>query len=242
MAAELSKTQVNACGVQMAEAFKAGRDVLTDEEFAAERLTIDAWRQRHAQPLAWVTTYFAKQLEPVQGQAVLAQRLKRMPQIIKKQARFEKMKLARMQDIGGCRAVLDGPQEVEDAAHRVKRYSNVLRWKFRHEADYREDGKPDTAYRALHLIVVREGHLIEMQLRTRRQHVWAEAVERVTALSDHGVKEGDAPADILRYFRLASDGFWQLDRGKGLTQRHRAACRRLYPLVARYLELNNVAA
>lgn len=42
----------------------------------------------------------------VDGRAVVGQRLKRQPRIITKLARFPRMELSRMQDVGGCRAVL----------------------------------------------------------------------------------------------------------------------------------------
>jgi ppGpp synthetase/RelA/SpoT-type nucleotidyltranferase len=144
---------------------------------------------------------------------VVAQRLKRMPQIIKKLARYENMRLARMHDIAGCRVVLDTSAEVDQAARLIRSYG-TNRWTIRDEDDYRADGRPDTAYRALHVILIRDERWIEVQLRTQRQHAWAEAVERVTALSDHDVKEGRAPEEFVEYFKLASDGLHMLDDGE----------------------------
>lgn len=206
-----SKTQVNVAGARLADARRLGEQLPADQMLEAIRV-IDAWRQLHAEPLAWVTNALMRRLEPIAVHVVVAQRLKRMPQIIKKLARYENMRLARMHDIAGCRVVLDTPDEVDEAARLIRSFGKN-RWTIRDEDDYRDDGRHDTAYRALHIILIRRERLIEVQLRTQRQHAWAESVERVTALSDHDVKEGRAPEDFLEYFRLASDGLHMLDTG-----------------------------
>jgi hypothetical protein len=199
----ISKSMVNRAGRNLADRWAGTLDLRTLDDLEAA-MVVDLWRQAHSEPLAWVTQQVAERLGVATGQAVVAQRLKRMPQIIKKLARLDKMALARMQDIGGCRAVVgsvDDVRTVEDRIHKPRKPS----WPLRYRHDYREEGKPDTGYRALHLVVVRNGYLIEIQLRTMRQHAWAEAVERTTALSDHNVKDGEAPGEILEYFRLTSE-------------------------------------
>ncbi len=87
------------------------------------------------------------------------------------------MKLARMQDVGGCRAILGGgPAEVEGVLRRIHKN----KWEIAHFKDYVAE-PAESGYRAKHVVVRRDDHLIEIQLRTPRQHQWAEAVER-TAL------------------------------------------------------------
>ena len=68
-----------------------------------------------------------------------------------------------------------------------------------------------------------------------RQHFWAEAVERVTALSDHDVKEGRAPAEFLEYFRLASDSFYLLDQGRDPSKRHKQRFQKLHSVLGPYV-------
>ena len=227
--ASLSKSQVNRAGAVLAQRDSAS----FDDRFAAIAVA-DAWRQSHAEPLAWVTEKVAGRVGPVATQCVVAQRLKRMPQIIKKLARYGNMNLARMQDLGGCRIVLSDLDEVDEAARLIHSYGSN-RWQVKHVADYRADGRPDTAYRALHLIVERDTRLIEIQLRTLREHAWAEAVERVTALSDHDVKEGRAPSEFLEYFRLASDAFFALDCGRDPSDRHRRRFKDLHRSLGHYV-------
>jgi hypothetical protein len=70
------------------------------------------------------------------------------------------------------------------------------------------DDPTETGYRALHVIVVRDGRRIEIQLRTPREHEWAVAVERTGTRLGYGLKEGEGPSDLLEYFRLASRGLY----------------------------------
>lgn len=162
-----------------------------------------AWRREHAQPLALVTPGVRNWVGQESDEIVVAQRLKRMPQIINKLDRFRSMRLTQMEDIGGCRAVLANPAEVEAVAGRIE-----SKWKVHDRSDYREHGKPGTGYRALHFIVVRRERLIEVQLRTRLQHDWAEVVERTASRLDYDLKDGQGPDDLITYFRLASDLRW----------------------------------
>jgi ppGpp synthetase/RelA/SpoT-type nucleotidyltranferase len=132
---------------------------------------------------------------------VVGQRLKRTPQIVMKLARHPEMQLARMQDIGGCRAILGGgASEVQGVLRRIRRNWDVKGFK-----DYVASPAP-SGYRAIHIIVERDGRLVEIQLRTPRQHEWAEAVERTGLRLRIPLKEGVGPADLLEYFRLAAHG------------------------------------
>jgi ppGpp synthetase/RelA/SpoT-type nucleotidyltranferase len=131
----------------------------------------------------------------------VAQRLKREVQIIKKLARFESMQLWTMGDIGGCRAVLPSRQQVDGVLRRIRKNWNV----HGRVRDYRDEGTP-TGYRAVHVMVLRDGRLIEVQLRDPQEHEWAVVVERTGARLGYGLKEGEGPDDLIEYFRLASAG------------------------------------
>jgi hypothetical protein len=58
------------------------------------------------------------------------------------------------------------------------------------------------------VIVIRDGRLIEVQLRDPREHEWAVAVERTGYRLGYGLKEGEGPADLREYFLLASLGMY----------------------------------
>lgn len=140
---------------------------------------------------------------------VVGQRLKRMPQIINKLIRFDSMRLTQMEDIGGCRTVLAGPDEVAAVGRRIEQ-----KWSVRYRSDYRVEGKPKTGYRALHYVVIRRERMIEVQLRTASQHQWAELVERTASRLDYDLKDGQGPDDLIEYFRMASEVIWLRETGE----------------------------
>ena len=97
------------------------------------------------------------------------------------------MKLSRMADIGGIRAVFVS----QDAAYRIaaKLRKNWTITKFRYYiAEPKQDG-----YRALHLINRNRGRLIEVQLRTANQDMWANDVERASRMLAPDLKYGGGP-------------------------------------------------
>lgn len=86
-------------------------------------------------------------------------------------------------------------------------------WEIHHERDLVADSAP-TGYRAIHVVVVCDGRLIEVQLRTPNQHAWAEAVEKMDAGMRTELKEGAGPEEGLRLFRLAAEGMALEDSGQ----------------------------
>ena len=133
----------------------------------------------------------------------VVQRLKRQAQIINKLSRFPESKLSNMGDIGGCRAILPSRAQVDGVVRRIRHNWHV------HGAirDTRDEPAP-SGYRAVHIIVIRDGRRIEVQLRDPREHEWAVAVERLGARLGIGLKEGDGPAELKEYLRLASTGMY----------------------------------
>jgi hypothetical protein len=140
----------------------------------------------------------------------IAQRLKREEQIINELVRFQSMQLWTMGDIGGCRAVLPTRQQVDGVLRRIRKQKWELHGRIR---DYRDESA-DSGYRAVHLIVVRDGRLIEVQLRDPKEHEWALAVERTGSRLRIPLKEGEGPADLREYFRLASFGMYMEAHGE----------------------------
>jgi putative GTP pyrophosphokinase len=117
------------------------------------------------------------------------------------------MRLSQMEDIGGCRAVLDSLDEVYAVAGRIRR-----RWPHARVTDHIEEPKAD-GYRSLHIVERRDGRLIEVQPRTTLQHTWAEAIEIVGPRLGFDLKAGEGPADLREYFRLAAERLARNDAG-----------------------------
>lgn len=194
---------------------------LSHDELVAELRVVEAFRAAHAGPLRTVAAnlrYYVA--EASGGPFIVGQRLKRMDTIRDKLDREPSMSLARMHDIGGCRAVLPDQAAVDDVIERLR---SQRRWDLLPRTwDYVNDPKPD-GYRAKHLVRRKDGVLIEIQLRTEVQHVWAELVERMDRNLGTKLKSGRADpavrallargAEALSAFELGA-----LDRDATMTE------------------------
>ncbi len=80
---------------------------MAEADLTRELAVVEAFRAVHAKPLARVAAnsrYYVA--EASGGPFIVGQRLKRIATILKKLRRHPDMKLSRMHDIAGCRAVL----------------------------------------------------------------------------------------------------------------------------------------
>ena len=146
---------------------------------------------------------------PFGKEALVAQRLKRLSSIGAKLGRFRNMNLARMQDVGGCRAVLPS---VDDVRRVTRGYADSPpRHRVVHTDDYLTRPRA-SGYRGIHLVsrfqsgeareAVHAGMRIEIQLRSRLQHAWAAAVETVGTFSGQALKSSEGDEGWLRFFAL----------------------------------------
>lgn len=168
---------------------------------------VDWWRGEHAWPLSRVAAnlrYYAAE----QGDPVVAQRLKKFPTIAGKLLREPRMKLSRMADIGGVRAVLPDQDAVYRVGARLRK-----NWTITKTRDYIAEPKDD-GYRALHLINRHRGRLIEVQLRTTFQDSWANAVEANARVIAPGLKFGGGPENVREYFVALAEMLASLDQGR----------------------------
>lgn len=170
---------------------------------------INNYRASHAFPLNTFQIALRKCARDVDPDAIVAQRLKRMPTIINKLSIFTEMNLARMQDIGGCRAVSSSLNETYEISEKFK--SRRAKHELLNIKDYIQEPK-FSGYRGIHLIYkyysdrknTYNGLRIEVQLRTRLQHAWATAVETAGMLLKQQLKSSQGEEDWLEFFRYAS--------------------------------------
>ena len=139
----------------------------------------------------------------------MSQRLKRLHRIVEKLSREEHrtMRLSQMDDVGGCRVVVASLAELWRVRERV-----IDNWRrqLRDERDYIGCPKSD-GYRALHLVVERDGRLIEIQLRTRLQHLWAAHVERLEMTRGEILRRGLGDERARIALRAMADAFAKWD-------------------------------
>ena len=149
-----------------------------------------------------------------------AQRLKRMWSVENKLVGSPKMRLSRMQDLGGCRVILESREQVEHLYESL-RLSPLSSHELVSVKDYIEQPK-SSGYRGKHLVFRfrtddKYGHpwngcRIEVQVRTRFQHAWATAVEHIDAIEGLGLKSGRGEGrDWGRFFRITGEAIGILE-------------------------------
>ncbi len=197
-----------------------GRLVQREEDIAV----VDNWRACHAYPLQVVKMTLLNRAQKIDPDALIAQRLKRRPSIEIKLTDNPNMKLSQIQDIGGCRAVLGNVQLVKELVAKYKEFhakspkKNRSDWDGSDDFDYIERPKPD-GYRSVHLVfrfqsaspehAIYNGQRIEIQIRSKLQHLWATAVETAQLFTGQALKSKvkNASDDWLRFFALTSSAF-----------------------------------
>lgn len=116
-------------------------------------------------------------------------RLKTTSTIIEKLRREATMHLSLMQDIAGVRLVIDGSRLDQD------RVVERIRGLFPDARTIDRRAKPSYGYRAVHVIIRTQGCLVEVQVRTREQDMWAQLVERFADTVGRQIRYGEPPTD-----------------------------------------------
>jgi hypothetical protein len=197
-----------------AEVDNAGKGLMTPNGPDASELAlavINNWRSAHAFPLNTFQVTLRLKARRVEPGALVAQRIKRLSSIDAKLRRFPSMKLSKMQDIGGCRAVLTDVASVDELVALYR--SSDLKHGLTGIDDYIREPK-SSGYRSIHLKYryfssrneTYNGLRIEMQVRSQMQHAWATAVETVGTFIRQALKSSMGEQDWLRFFVLM--GAW----------------------------------
>jgi GTP pyrophosphokinase len=203
-----SKTQIKRAGEVLKHV-----DTAAEADLLAAILTVDDWRAAHALPLRRVNAnlrYYVRKA----GVAVpeVTQRLKRFSTVVDKLQREPGMALSRMEDIGGVRAILPQQAQIDIIVSALR---TQPRWKIRRLREYvegRDPGPKSDGYRAVHVIVEKDGYYVEIQLRTPWQDAWAQSVEQDTRRLGARLKFGAGPVDLREYYVMISELFAMRER------------------------------
>lgn len=214
---EFSKSKTDQAGATLCNPLSSEED----KNNALEVLS--SWRAAHSYPMHVFKIRLKSVSKKIDSAALSAQRLKRVPSIIKKLERGyggnkPTMKLTQMQDIAGCRVVMS------DVILAKKLYQNYyvkgdLKHKKVNEKDYISHPKSD-GYRSIHLIYKYysdkgrkeyNGLLVEVQIRSKLQHLWATAVETVDFFTRQAIKSNQGQENWSEFFRLVSSAFAKLE-------------------------------
>lgn len=199
--------------------FADAADSIADYGYECSEI-INNWRAAHAYPLNTFQMTLRRRAQHVAPNSIVAQRIKRLSSIQDKLQRYDTFKLAEMQDIAGCRVVVDDVDQVYELVrlYRNQAYSD-------HELvgynDYIRRPKRD-GYRSYHLIyryhnpanpncLVYDGLQVEMQFRSILQHCWATAVEVADIFERQGLKSHRGTLEWHRFFSLAGAAFAELE-------------------------------
>lgn len=211
-----SKKQINKAGRALAKANLSSFDL---NEIETALSLINKWRACHAYPINTFKSTLRQKSSEINRGSIVAQRLKRMPTIIDKLKRYPSMQVTTMQDIAGLRSVLGTVKEVYALANKYKRNKN-LPHQFIKEKDYIKEPRSEDGYRSLHLIykyvnkkqAEYNGLYVEIQIRTKLQHIWATAVETMGTFLGQALKSRQGDKDWLDFFSVVSSAFTFMEK------------------------------
>lgn len=187
----------------------------TDRDEAIDK--IQNFREIHLYPLMLIKNHLARTAKKINRNTLIARRLKRLPTIINKLERptldgnqDNAIKLTRMQDIGGCRAIVRNLEELQSLQQKLENSKSVH--KIIHTSNYLSP--KDSGYGGVHLIYScfdedESGNnwkktKIEVQLRTKLQHAWATSLEIVDTLEGIELKTSlTGHEEWRRFFKIS---------------------------------------
>lgn len=181
---------------------------------------IQNFRELHLYPLMLMKNHLARTAAKVdkEKRIIVARRLKRLYTIIDKLERpsldggktSNSIQLTRMQDIGGCRAIVKNIEQLKQLKDRLVKSRSVH--KITKEYDYLTP--KESGYGGIHLAYScfdQENEKfpwrktkIEIQLRTELQHAWATSLEIIDTLENIKLKtSSEGHLEWRRFFYLA---------------------------------------
>jgi len=216
---DISKSKVNNSAIILCD-----DKYHSEEEINTALEVVGNWKSMHSYPLNIFKNRLKRVSEKLDKKALSAQRLKRVSSILKKLKRKyynnqSTMKLTQMQDIAGCRVVMSN---ITLARELYTKYyiKGDLKHKKINEKDYISNPKPD-GYRSIHLIYKYisdkgkdkyNGLLVEVQIRSKLQHLWATAVETVDFFTRQAIKSNQGDENWKTFFKLVSSAFAILEK------------------------------
>ena len=220
----ISKSRIDKVGKILTKS-----EYYSNEEINLAEQKLNQYRMNHLRPLTKLCLKIREWLENFSQDYYIAQRLKRIPRIIEKLKRLNHMRLSQLQDIGGCRIIVENAKIQDDLfVHIMQKLTKSKTYKIygkkeKNPVDYREKGRDDSGYRAIHIIVETDGVKIEVQIRSNMQHYWAESIERTSIIYGQNLKSLQGNLVVIQYFKTLSDIFYEIEcnREPAISQRNK---------------------
>jgi putative GTP pyrophosphokinase len=217
---KLSKTQVDRLGDRLR------KGDITE----ADLRLLDSYRLSFAEAYEQVAERVRAELRvaltgrPAKSTSSVAEKLRR-----------ESIRLSQIQDIAGCRIIVADLAEQESVVADLKRLFDLVTI-----VDRRL--QPSHGYRAVHVVIRQGGKLVEIQVRTALQHLWAEQSEKASDVVDPMIKYGGGDAMIQDLLRVSSDGVAHLESLESKIAADQAVVKHLLSHAQTQDELSEIAA
>lgn len=190
---DLTKSQVDRLGDRLRKG-----DISEDDL----RL-LDTYRRSFTEVYEQIVTLIRDRLEleptgrPAKSTTSIVEKLRR-----------ESIRLSQIQDIAGCRLIVS---DIAAQDFVVTQLKGIIDKSV--TVDRREH--PSHGYRAVHVIVDSGSKLVEIQVRTSLQHLWAEVSEKLSDVVDSRIKYGEGDEVVLTLLGGMSDNIKSLETTEG---------------------------
>ncbi|EKD27795.1 MAG: RelA/SpoT protein [uncultured bacterium] len=212
-----SKNQIDKAGIFLV---RESLDSVDKNNFFDAIEKLNNWRVAHAFPMQVIYVNLKRNTKLIDKNALIVQRLKRLSSIYLKLKRENGMSLVRMEDIAGCRAIVNDLSKVYELYEILKK--SLSKQVIHRERDYIKNPK-ESGYRGIHLIykyfgdkTCYENLPVEVQIRSKIQHSWATAVEVVGTFTKQALKANRGEEKWLNFFKNVSKYFSYLETDKKL--------------------------
>ena len=213
----ISRKQATAAGKILKEL--SGQQ--NSEEYRKQILILDSWRHQHEEP---AQIFFNKLVGIINKypDAMATYRLKRKESILKKLYRSNgNFELGAMDDIAGCRAIVNSVSEVYEVYNEILNLKEAGEIDIKKTKDYIKNPEK-SGYRSLHIIIkqtlkqedIDRQYRIELQIRTKLQHYWSTAVEAMSEIDNVEYKDPTLVSEgntriqsCLQFFKVISKLF-----------------------------------
>lgn len=191
------------------------------KEVAQAENVIEDWRSQHDIVLDVFEQHILSLIQE-NGINIIdrGRRLKRLNAIKNKMDRHNVWNLSTMQDIGGMRIILPTLDEIYKTKDIIESLG-VNDFAIQNDGiSVHIDEPRPTGYRAVHIVFKYEpfdknndcyGQKIELQLRTKNQHIWAMGVETAELITGTALKDGTGDNEWQEFFKNISICFHSID-------------------------------
>lgn len=197
---------------------KIGKSLLTSIQNKTnpseqDLLGLQQYRKEFKDPLKIASNELLRIMNLIDNEGIVTYRVKRIESILSKIERQPKMELARVNDIAGCRCILQNEKKVFQFIDELRK-STVLQivTKSNQSGIIKEDiydyinNPKENGYKSIHVICKCLDKSIEIQIRDNTQHAWATLVEITDSIYKTRIKEknDDNKTGLYEFLRLYS--------------------------------------